>query len=82
MSMFDMMRSYSSDSNVISKIPIMKYPDLCNCVFCWEYSNVKTCRICDKLFCSEHEENHLCFTENTNSISEITTEPFEVCEIR
>lgn len=80
MSVFDTMQdSYSIDTDVISKIPIMKYHDLCNCVFCWKYSDVKTCETCNKLFCSIHEKNHMCFKEKMitkNLIQPVTKSEF------
>ena len=65
MSMFDLQQSYSSDDNIISKIPISAYSNICNFVLCWKYSKVKTCSSCDKIFCGDHKNNHYCCKEKT-----------------
>lgn len=50
------------------KIPEAKYGDLCNCVFCWKYTNVIDCDKCGKIYCKNHEHNHMCFPENTSQL--------------
>ena len=59
----ELMQECYLDDYAISKIPISAYSNLCNCVFCWEYIKVKICKTCNKLFCSEHKEDHFCFKE-------------------
>lgn len=49
-------------SGAEATIPVLKYSELCNCVYCWVYHKMKFCDKCDKLFCSSHIDNHLCFT--------------------
>jgi len=52
-------------------IPVHKYSELCSCVFCWNFVDMRECTMCGKLFCKGHETNHICFREKSNTISPI-----------
>lgn len=57
------------DNYIESKTPENKFIDLCGCVFCWTYRFTRNCAKCEKMFCSEHIEIHLCFREKPTSTS-------------
>ena len=52
-------------SGIECTIPTHKYCDLCNCIYCWNYSKMKACDDCEKLYCSDHIKHHPCFKENS-----------------